>query len=336
MVDVFGIYPKTNSRWTFLEGLSTEMVTLVEDKHAEVLPFVSIVICTLNRRVLLKDCLSSIFALDYPKTNFEVIIVDGGSTDSTRSLMMDFPEIRFLTETRFGLAHARNTGAKHAKGSIIVFTDDDCIVDKQWLRNLVSAFQISSSIIGVGGPVYPANPEIIPKKLLVEAALGLFYEGEKAKLVDNVITSNVAFKREAFIVARFDESLGITRRGNLLVSGEDIDFCRSLKRAGYNFLYNPKARVYHQISPSRVNASYILKRALHNAVSYQKRLLKWECADASIPRIKAIRYIVGQIVQNFSSFLRKRSFSTCYVLIVSMATLFVCVAFLDKFSFVNQ
>ena len=71
------------------------------------LPFVSIIVCTYNRKRLLNDCLSSILRIDYPKSKYEVIVIDGGSTDDTLELQLQFEEIRFFTERTGGLANAR-------------------------------------------------------------------------------------------------------------------------------------------------------------------------------------------------------------------------------------
>lgn len=279
---------------------------------------------------MLKDCLNSIFALDYPKSKFEVIVVDGESTDGTMDLRNHFPKARFITESRQGLATARNMGARRARGSIIAYTDDDCIVDPQWLKSLVSGFHFSTSTIGVGGPVYPANPRIIPEKFLVKAALGLFDDGDHTKLADRgIITSNCAFKREAFDVAKFDDRLGVTRRGRLLLSGEDVDFNQVLAKAGYHLLYAPHAKVYHQIAIQRLRATYIIRHALHNSISYARMQIKeWKES-----RIKATRYIVGRTAQALFSFLRKRTFTACYSLVLSMAAFLVCLTFLDEFAF---
>ena len=102
--------------------------------------FVSIIVCTYNRKNFLKDCLNSILKMDFPKTQYEILIIDGGSNDGTDVMCREMPGVRFVIEGRFGLAHARNRGADLAKGNIVAYTDDDCIVDKNWLNNLVQDF----------------------------------------------------------------------------------------------------------------------------------------------------------------------------------------------------
>lgn len=288
-------------------------------------PFVSVVVCTYNRKNLLKSCLNSIYAQDYPKSHFEVIIVDGGSTDGTAELCKEFPQIQFITESRFGLAYARNKGAELAQGSIVTYTDDDCLVDKQWLRNLIAEFQFSKKVIGVGGPVYPLHPEITPAKIHVNDALGLFDDGENTKLTEGIITSNSAFKKEIFKTIKFDETLGITRRGNLILSGEDTDFCQKIVDSGFKLRYTPYAKVYHRIHKERIRIPYIVKRAVHSGITKTRILL-----NKKQSRFWAIRYALGQLIQSVIKLPSDTSFTSCYKLIYCTSTLFVSITGLDK------
>lgn len=273
----------------------------------------------------LRDCLNSIFRSEYPKSKYEVIIIDGGSKDGTQELCTEFPSITFITEKVHGLAFARNLGAKLAKGSIIVYTDDDCIVDKTWLKNLIAVFNNYKLIIGVGGPVYPLHPQSIPQKILVKAALGLMDEGKIDKPIDCIITSNAAFKREAFKIARFDETLGTTRKGKLILSGEDIDFCRTLVDSGYRLRYTPDARVYHQIPKKRISVSYIVKHALHSGLSRSAYYFKKKKS-----RIWSIRYAIGDLGHHILQLPFDTSFTSCYNIIISLSTLIVCSTGLDE------
>jgi glycosyltransferase involved in cell wall biosynthesis len=289
------------------------------------LPFVSVVVCTYNRKNLLKSCINSIYAQDYPKSKFEIIIIDGGSTDGTKELCKQFPKIRFIVESKHGLAYARNKGAELARGSIVAYTDDDCIVDKNWLKNLVAGFQLSKSIVGVGGPVYPLHPEIIPKKIHVKAALGLYDEGENTKLTQGIITSNSAFKKEIFKTIKFDETLGVTRRGKLILCGEDTAFCQAITTSGYKLLYTPHAKVYHQINNERTKIPYIVKHALHGGIT-KTRIFH----NKNQSRIWAIRYAAGQLIQCILKIPSDTSFTSCYNLIYSTSTLCISLTGLDR------
>lgn len=288
-------------------------------------PFISVVVCTYNRLDLLTSCINSIYSQDYPKSHFELIIIDGGSIDGTKELCKKFPQMRFVIERKFGLAYARNKGAELARGSIVAFTDDDCIVDKSWLMCLASGFTKSENIVGVGGPVYPLSPNLIPAKIHVNAALGLFYEGNEKKLTDGLITSNVAFKKEIFETIRFNEKLGVTRRGRLVLSGEDTEFCQKIHDSGYNLLYVPCSKVYHKIHRDRIRVSYMIKRALHSGITKTRINLNQKQS-----RIWAIRYSLTQLLQSISKLPFDLSFTSCYQLIYCMSTVLVSITGLDR------
>ena len=97
----------------------------------------SVVIPTYNRPSQLRECLEALADQDYPRTAFEVIVVDDGSTESLRGIDDLFRAklpLVFLRQQNAGPASARNTGAQHAKGRYIAFTDDDCVPARDWLR----------------------------------------------------------------------------------------------------------------------------------------------------------------------------------------------------------
>ena len=94
------------------------------------LPTWSIVICTRDRTDDLRRCLDSLLKLQTP--GGEVIVVDNAPSDSsTARLVADYP-VRYVREDRIGLNWARSRGARVATGDIVIYTDDDVVVDVGW------------------------------------------------------------------------------------------------------------------------------------------------------------------------------------------------------------
>jgi GT2 family glycosyltransferase len=274
------------------------------EKSENQLPFVSVIVVTRNRKKHLEKCLDSLFNLDYPASKFEVIVVDGGSEDGTREMVCrNFPKVNFVIEKRIGITHARNTGWKHAKGTIVAYTDDDCVVDRFWLRNLVSGIT-STEIKGVGGPVLYLNPRLNAQKFH-GTPVGPFYLGEKKHLLkkhENLITANLAVTSEVFSKIKFLESLTYN-------DSEDAEFCKSLMEAGYKLLYIPDAKVYHNVDPNRLSVSYLIKRAFFSGISFYIMERKRSSKLLLIPR--SLRYFIGGMV----NFFRKRRLADFYWLV---------------------
>ncbi|MCX6927732.1 MAG: glycosyltransferase, partial [Verrucomicrobia bacterium] len=113
-------------------------------------PRVSVVVASYNGERTLKPCLDSLERLNYP--DYEVILVDDGSSDATREIALAHPKVRYFRhEVNLGLSVARNTGIAAAAGEIIAFTDSDCRADEDWLYYLVGGL-LESEFAGIGGP----------------------------------------------------------------------------------------------------------------------------------------------------------------------------------------
>ncbi|MFA6215876.1 MAG: glycosyltransferase [Patescibacteria group bacterium] len=103
------------------------------------LPKVSIIIPIFNAQNTLPACLSSIVKQDYP--DYEVILVDNNSTDSTKSIIEKFqkddPRIKYFFASCQGTGSARNLGEKNADGEIILMTDADCVLPPDWVKRII-------------------------------------------------------------------------------------------------------------------------------------------------------------------------------------------------------
>ena len=100
---------------------------------------ISVVVCTYNRAQLLSACLGSICANLAP--DCQLLVIDNGSTDNTRQVVEGFRRSAYLREIRPGQSSARNAGVAASTGDLIVFTDDDVVVDPGWLEALTEPFE---------------------------------------------------------------------------------------------------------------------------------------------------------------------------------------------------
>ena len=292
----------------------------MESLLQEGLPFVSIVIPTLNRKNHLQTCLNSLLNLNYPKSKIEIIVVDGDSIDGTKDMLQTkFNNIKMAIDRRDGISYARNSGGKIALGEIIAFTDDDCVVDRDWLMNLVSAFH-NDKIAAVGGPTILLNPEVFPRKLVESPTLGTFYLGNVEFKTKILITANLAVRRKVFENIKFDVLFG--RRKSLLYKWEeDVEFSQRLLDSGYELLYVPAAKVYHDTSISRAAFKYIILKEFFGGLSHFMVLRK--CKGRAAIGVTYLRNLAKAIL----SFYQTRTIdSFCFLIkmwAIVIATLFV-------------
>jgi cellulose synthase/poly-beta-1,6-N-acetylglucosamine synthase-like glycosyltransferase len=102
-------------------------------------PLVSVIVPVRDGESTIAECLDSILATDYPEDRREIMVVDNGSSDGTAAIIRERP-VRYLREPRRGVSNARNRGIAESGGEILAFVDADCVVEPQWLAELVRAF----------------------------------------------------------------------------------------------------------------------------------------------------------------------------------------------------
>ena len=209
-------------------------------------PRVSVVVCTYNGGRTLDGCLRSLRALDYP--NYEVVVVDDGSTDDTREILGRFPEVRAVRQENRGLGVARNVGLRESGGEVVAYTDSDCVADPGWLTCLVHQLRRSGAE-GVGGP--NLTPEDGWLSACVAASPGQpthVLEGDEE--AEHVPGCNMAFRREALeAIGGFDP--------RYRKAGDDVDICLRVQQAGGRVTFAPGAFVWHH---RRQNPSTYLRQ----------------------------------------------------------------------------
>ena len=197
-------------------------------------PRVSVVVCSYNGGQTLEECLRSLLALHY--RDYEIIVVDDGSTDETRAILERFPAVHAISQPNLGLSIARNVGLRAASGRIIAYTDSDCVADPDWLTYLVDRL-MESGAAAVGGP--NLSPEDGWLAACVAAAPGQPIHVLKGdEVAEHIPGCNMAFRREALeAIGGFDPRY---RR-----AGDDVDVSLRLQQAGCWIAFAPGAVVWH-------------------------------------------------------------------------------------------
>ncbi len=198
-------------------------------------PRVSVVVCAYNAERTMEACLASLEKLNYP--DYEVIVVNDGSTDGTLAISKRFPYCRFISQQNKGLSVARNVGAEAASGEIVAYTDSDCVADPDWLIYLVAKME-TTDLVACGGPNFPP-----PEDSLVPAAVAVSPGGPTHVLLsddvaEHIAGCNMAFRRDVLLrMGGFDP---IYR-----AAGDDVDICWRFQDAGYTIGFSPAAVVWH-------------------------------------------------------------------------------------------
>ncbi|HKP03492.1 MAG TPA: glycosyltransferase [Chthoniobacterales bacterium] len=198
-------------------------------------PFVSIIVCSYNGAKTLEACLESLGKIDYP--NYEVILIDDGSTDNTREIAARFPDVRYVYQTNHGLSHARNHGAALAKGEIFAYTDSDCMADPDWLFYLLSTL-LHGDYAGVGGP--NVSP---PAQNWVQACVAAAPGGPSHVLLTDTVAEHIPGCNMAWYRWAFENIGGFDPEYHK--AGDDVDFCWRVQQAGHAIAFSPTAVVWH-------------------------------------------------------------------------------------------
>ena len=197
-------------------------------------PRVSVVICVYNGAATVADCLRGATALDYP--NYEVIVVDDGSTDDTARIASAF-DVRLIRTENGGLSRARNIGIDAATGEIIAFTDGDARPDADWLTYLALGLQ-GGEFAAVGGPnIAPAGDGLVAQ-CVANAPGGPVCVLSTDREAEHVPGCNMAFQASALrAIGGFD--------ARFRTAGDDVDVCWRIQERGWRIGFSPAAVVWH-------------------------------------------------------------------------------------------
>jgi cellulose synthase/poly-beta-1,6-N-acetylglucosamine synthase-like glycosyltransferase len=217
-----------------------------QTKDYDYQPFVSILVPTYNEEVSIERRIDNLYRLDYPKQNYEIIVVDSGSTDNTRHIVqrliddnkgVDLPPLSLVNEAqRNGKGAAIKAGMSHAAGDIVLVTDANCLFNLGALKELAPHFK-NPKVGAVGGRYVVLNPD---SDLTLAAK---FYRD-----LEHVLRTGESALCSACL---FDGEINAWRKNlaeiDVHMIAEDLDMCIKIRKKGYKIDYEPEAIVYEAV-----------------------------------------------------------------------------------------
>jgi len=254
-------------------------------------PFISVIIPALNEEQTIGQTLASLSRVQYPSSKFEIIVVDGGSTDRTQEIVKRFHGIRLLLQKsrEGGPTGARNQAALVARGDIVAFIDADCIAPQNWLAVMAKCYIDNKDVVGVGGTLLPLNKSLIADFMHPEHTVPAS-EG-----------ANCSFRRGFLLqIGGFDERIGF--------GAEDTEFANRALSKGYKLINSPDLIVYHLVND---NLIFFMKRYFgYSSGNLKYRFLKGKLRPPlAFPFVfmGALRKAIKSLIGDGKSDLKKAS-----------------------------
>ncbi|MDC7676439.1 glycosyltransferase [Asticcacaulis machinosus] len=233
--------------------------------------FISVIMCTRNRAEQLRRVLETAAAMTVPNgLEWEMVLVDNGSSDHTAEVVSRFSDripIRYVLEAKAGLSNARNRGVAEAAGEYICWTDDDVLIDPNWLSAYADAFQRHPEATVFGGVIEPVTEIELPKwwqdnrELLASVLAARDFGPDEVELSveeDRLpYGANYALRADEQRRHLYDPGLGVGPQHKRL--GEEVAVIRAVmaEGGGGGGVWVPGARVRHIIPAARLTQDYV-------------------------------------------------------------------------------
>jgi glucosyl-dolichyl phosphate glucuronosyltransferase len=237
-------------------------------------PRLTAIVCTLDRADCLRDALRSLLEQTADPVAYEVLVVDNGSRDATRSVVeTEFAgRVRYLLEPETGLSRARNAGLRSARGSIVAYLDDDALAATGWVSAILRTFEEVRPSPGCVGGSIDLLWEAPRPPWLHEGLLGrlgrLALPGGPRPLGGEqyVFGGNSAYPAGLLAeIGGFPAELG--RKGKSLLGHEEILVERTIQDRGLTVYYQPAMAIRHRVFPSRLRKEWFRRGAYGYGIS---------------------------------------------------------------------
>ncbi|MDD4893795.1 MAG: glycosyltransferase [Candidatus Omnitrophica bacterium] len=291
-------------------------------------PHLSIVIPVYNAQRYIKRCIDSVLKQSLPSDQYDVIVVNDGSSDDTGTILKGYGnKICVISQLRKGPAVARNLGARHGRGKVLLFTDADCIADVNWARNMLVPFSNANADIVQG--VYRTNQKQMVARFAQIEIEQRYYRMEVKQCIDMIGTYSAAFRKEIFERFKgFNETFP-------MASGEDLEFIWRIRNQSKDvkIVLNRDAYVFHT-HPATFRAYWQQKyfRAYWRIglyLYYRKKIVAESYTPTSL-KLSVLLILISPFVLLCCIALR----SNWIYLVISLYLLFLFFSYLPLFLFV--
>jgi len=278
---------------------------------------VSVIIPTLNRAAYLRNTLLSILEQSFPGDEYEIIVVDNGSTDDTKKVCDELNEandnrVIYLYDATPGLHVGRHLGAKHARSNILLYGDDDIIAPPEWVAEIYRCYDDPAVGLASGKvlPKYEVEPpewiRLFPRTYLslIDAGHDYMVTRKSVAFGCNLsVRRDVLYEMGGFHPDAMPRHL-LRFRGN----GETALTDR-LAESSYKMIYNPRAYVYHVIPAGRLTIDYFKKRAFLHGIEQSYTLIRKQGGiDEKVFQIKLARPGLSAMIGTYYRMLRAYKF----------------------------
>jgi len=233
----------------------------------------TVVVCTYNNAALLERTLSTLEAQEAPAGAWSVLVVNNNSTDGTAEAVEGFiargriPGLRWVNETRQGLAYARRRAVAETGAPWLAFVDDDCLLDVDWVDEALRFAEGHPDAGGFGGRViveWEVKPEAIIERFATSYAAQDHGDAplrvSEASPVRHLVGAGLVLNRRALESCAWLNGMALTgRRGKALAAGEDTEIVFRIRNAGYTLWYAPRVRMRHFITRHRMSLDYLCR-----------------------------------------------------------------------------
>jgi glycosyltransferase involved in cell wall biosynthesis len=242
-------------------------------------PLISVIVPTRDRAAALGRCLEALSA-QTALDRLEVVVVDDGSIAASEvvAAVVRDPHARLVLAGGHGPAAARNEGARNARGTVLCFTDDDCVPEREWAERLADAIERGADAV--------AGTTVSAGGALADAAEIVAQAPARARDVPFAPSNNFACTKAAFEATPFDESYPHA-------AGEDRDWCARLAAGGYVLRAESGARLVHR--PALTLPTFLRKQ-----VHYGEGAYRFRRRNGARTRLEPLGFYVALLRRSFA------------------------------------